>query len=312
MVTICTAAASLSSRRVRSLPRPRPGPRRPARAARSAARRGRAARRCATSCSACADVAQVGEQPLAADAASTRAGSPAVARRLEHGGHAPRCAKQLRPVAQRARRPVGRGRRHRRRASAAVRPKKHVRAAARTRAVRCGCSSASSSASHSSAAGVREHAATAGDDGRARRGRRRACCDRRRSALRIGDAPRRRAAASGSPVEGGAGGEQPRDVAAPGRVRCAARTCATVGWRPGSTPRTSSRITRSRNGAGRRADQPAARVVRLDVADHDPLVAQRGAAEHRWSASTQGGVAAPVDGEGLPGGRGARRPGGRS
>ncbi len=57
----------------------------------------------------------------------------------------------------------------------------------------------------------------------------------------------------------------------------------------------------------RRADEPAALVLGLDVADHDPLVAERGAGEQPLEGVEERGVAAPVDRQGLLGAGGLGR-----
>ena len=101
-----------------------------------------------------ADVAQVGELPLAADPrrAPAPAGPPTFA--ASSTAATPRLREQLGPGAQRVGDLVGEPVAAARRARSAVWPRKQVSAAARTRALRCGCSSASSSSSHSTAAGV--------------------------------------------------------------------------------------------------------------------------------------------------------------
>ena len=56
-----------------------------------------------------------------------------------------------------------------------------------------------------------------------------------------------------------------------------------------------------------RPDQPTLGVMRLDVADHDPFVAERGAAEQLLQRRVQHCVAAPVHRQGLLGRRGGGR-----
>ena len=81
------------------------------------------------------------------------------------------------------------------------------------------------------------------------------------------------------------------------------RHSATGGLDRGPLPSSARRTTRSRNGHPA-PDQAGLGEVRLDGVDHDALVAELGALEHGLDRVEQRPVGAPVDAQGLRGGRG--------
>ena len=186
-----------------------------------------------------------------------------------------------------------------------MRPKKQVSAADRTRALRCGCSSASSRVSHSTAAGRGEDAAAAGDHGghadlqQRLRGRR----PGRRAGSR---SPRCRGAAARPRLERRTRREQRRTS----RARSSAirgRTCLTVSARCTRLPRSLAahdpdperRRPAAHRPAGCRRGGPRRRAY------DDPRVAELGA--RRAAPGTRRAAAASLrqlTDERLPGGRG--------
>ena len=161
--------------------------------------------------------------------------------------------------------------------SAAVCPTNEVSAAARTRADRCGCSSASSSCSHSVAAGVAKTlplpATTAGTPTSAS-----ARCDLLQVACSCTRARRRRAAAAARPLE--------RAPEVSSRLMSRARSaydvrgrCRHATWRPSPAEHRRGRPRAAGTARRGRRSSRRALVRRVDVAHHDPVVAERGAAQ---------------------------------
>ena len=109
----------------------------------------------------------------------------------------------------------------------------------------------------------------------------------------------------GSPVVRRAGAEQPRHVGREVLGDVLAQRVdpdrAVAAGREAGGPE----LTQAQRCADRCADQPALPVVRLDVEHRDLRVAELGAAGQRLERVDQAGVAAPVGGEGVPGGGGA-------
>ena len=186
--------------------------------------------------------------------------------------------------------------------SAAVWPKKQVSAADRTRVLRCGCSSASSSVSQSTTRRGREDAAATGDHA--------GDADVEERGLRVGEVgvavadDRDVARPHGAPVERGAGVEQAAYVV--GEVARDPRPHLRHRQQPGS-PRDVLPPDHAHPERVAGPDQAALGVVGLDVADHDPLVAERGPAQQLLHRREQRRVAAPVDRQRLLGRRGGGR-----
>ena len=160
---------------------------------------------------------------------------------------------------------------------------------------------------------VCEDAAAAGDDGRARRRAARACCTASQVVRCGSDARRRRAGSSGASARTSRRTSSSRLMS---RATSRDDVVADLADRR-LRPRTACRASVARGppaagtgGAGAR--RAGAVVVRLDVADHDPLVAERGAAQHGLQRVEQRAVAAPVDARASAGWWRSRRPGGRS
>ena len=164
MVRICTAAASLSRRRVRSpVTSLRASVIRPRIHASSAVSPSRSRVACVVQ--RLRDVAQVGEQPLAALAGQHPGRHVAAARPRSRTPRPPRAGAAGRPrTAARRRRPRSAGR-PAASSSAAVWPKNEVSAAARTRSLRCGCVERLQQADPLVGALGGEDAAAAGDHG---------------------------------------------------------------------------------------------------------------------------------------------------
>ena len=108
-------------------------------------------------------------------------------------------------------------------------------------------------------------------------------------------------------LEGRAGAEQPRDVGREVVGDVLAQGVDADGAVAAGGEVLARQLTHAQRRGCRSAGQPAVLVVRLDVEDGDPRVAQLGAAAQLLQRVDQGRVAAPVGGQG-PAGR--SRPGG--
>ena len=181
-----------------------------------------------------------------------------------------------------------------------VSPMNEVSATARTRLVRC-CSSASSSTSHSSAAWLSitllPPATTDGMPWAASAAR--MASTRLTLESRSAMSP----ASIGSPSKVAPGAEQPRDVGREVDSDVLAQGVDADGAVAAGGEVLRPELTHAQRRGCRSPDQPAVLVVRLDVEDGDPGVAQLGAAAQLLQRVDQGCVAAPVGGQ---------RPAGRS
>ena len=247
-----------------------------------------------------ADVPQVGEPPVAADLGQHPGRQAGDARRLHHGGQAT-AAEQLEPRPQRLGDLVGEvvaagvevgggvaeeaGQRGGPHAGAAVRLLEGLeqRQPVATRRRR---EDAAATGDHAGDADVEERGLRVGEVG-----------------VAVAD-DRDVARPHGAPVERGAGVEQAAYVV--GEVARDPRPYLGHRQQPGS-PRDVLPPDHAHPERVAGPDQAALGVVGLDVADHDPLVAERGPAQQLLHRREQRRVAAPVDRQRLLGRRGGGR-----